>query len=63
MTRGEDGETVHEGSIVVGYSIRAWEDGDEQFRYDWICDSGRDSDELFESIADAVRDVRQTLGG
>jgi hypothetical protein len=61
MTRGEDGETVASGTIEVGYDIRAWlTDGED--RFDWITSDGRDSDELYPSIAEAVASVRERYG-
>jgi hypothetical protein len=61
MTRGEDGEVVEEGVVTVEYVIRAWQ-VDGETRFDWVADHG-DSDELFETIEEAVQDVKTSLGG
>ncbi len=60
MTRGEDGETVESFNVLVGVDIRAW-DQDGVTMYDYITDAG-DSDELYETIADAARAARDSLG-
>lgn len=62
MTRGEDGETVASGTIEVEYDVRAWDLGSKGTEYDWIASDGRDSDETFPTIADAVADVKQRYG-
>lgn len=61
MTRGEDGETVDTFNVLVGVDIRAW-DQDGVTMYDWITDAS-ESDELFDSIEEAARAARDSLGG
>lgn len=46
-------ETVKKFTIEVGVTIREY-DG----QYDWCLSNGEESDELFDSIAEAERDVR-----
>lgn len=61
MTRGEDGEAVKEFDVTITVLIRAWE-VDGVTKYDWIHDSG-DSDELYETIDEAVAAAVSSLGG
>ena len=59
--RGEDGEIVRTETVEVEVSVRAW-DLNGTTLYDWIIDTDG-SDELYDTIDDALRAARQSLGG
>ena len=53
-----DGETVHTVTQQTTYSVRLWDRGAGDFAYDWVASNGDESDELFDSLADAVYDIK-----
>lgn len=53
-----DGEAVENVEITLRFAIRAWENEGGALRYDWIAQNGEESDELFDSIEEARRDIK-----
>lgn len=55
--------TVKTGTVEVSYSITEYDMEDDSKVYDWVADSGHESDDLFDTLEDAERDAIYALGG
>lgn len=58
MTDVKDGDVVETREVSTTVAVRAWRKRgvESEFMYDWTDSEGRESDQLFSSIQEALED-------